>query len=368
MLYFTRWKTFGIALIALIVVFVGLAFFWAQQRIAPSLEAQGGTYLVLEVDSNYLKKQKLIQIRDDTRRVLREARIGFIGLSVKDDAVEVRVRDTALLPTALAKLRDLPVGLDSKGQHNLEVADAGEGLIRLSGLQAVVAEQLPLVVEQSIGIIEKRVEGVGTAAPIIQRQGANRILVQLPGLWDPTRLNSLCVYRGRLEFRMVDTSVSPDQAKQGELPRDAELLESAFPPNIPYVVKKQVLVDGSDLIDARPGFDQRSNEPVINFKFNFLGARKFAQATTENVGFPFAIVLDNKVISTPRINEPITGGQGQISGNFTVESAKDLAILLRAGALPAPLIVVEERTVGPGHGQGSIESDGKRAKGEAIRQ
>lgn len=158
-----------------------------------------------------------------------------------------------------------------------------------------------------------------------------------------------------MEFRMVDTSVSPDQAQQGRVPPDSELLMSAAPPPVPYVVKKQVLVSGGELSDAQPGFDQRTGEAIVSFKFNTSGARKFAQATADNVGQPFAIVLDNKVISAPVIREPITGGQGQISGSFTVQSANDLAILMRAGALPAPLTVVEERTVGPGLGQDSIE-------------
>jgi preprotein translocase subunit SecD len=149
--------------------------------------------------------------------------------------------------------------------------------------------------------------------------------------------------------------VSPDQAQAGRVPPDSELLQSATRSEAPVVVKKQVLVSGGDLTDAQPGFDQRTSEPIVSFKFNTAGSRKFAQATTENVGLPFAIVLDNKVISAPVIREPITGGQGQISGNFTVQSANDLAILLRAGALPAPLTVVEERTVGPGLGQDSIE-------------
>jgi preprotein translocase subunit SecD len=149
--------------------------------------------------------------------------------------------------------------------------------------------------------------------------------------------------------------VLPEQAQQGGLPPDSELLPAAAPPPSNYVVKKQVLVAGGDLTDAQATFDQRTNEPVVSFKFNTSGARKFAQATQENVGLPFAIVLDGKVISAPRINEPITGGQGQISGSFTIQSANDLAILLRAGALPAPLTVVEERTVGPGLGQDSIE-------------
>jgi preprotein translocase subunit SecD len=158
-----------------------------------------------------------------------------------------------------------------------------------------------------------------------------------------------------MELRMVDSSVSPDQAQRGSVPADSEVLMSEQSPKVPYVVKKQVLVSGGDLTDAQPGFDQRTNEPIVNFKFNSSGSRKFAQATSENVGLPFAIILDNKVISAPVIREPITGGQGQISGSFTVQGANELALLMRAGALPAPLTVIEERTVGPGLGQDSIE-------------
>jgi preprotein translocase subunit SecD len=158
-----------------------------------------------------------------------------------------------------------------------------------------------------------------------------------------------------MEFRMVDTTVPADQAVQGRAPLDSDVLMSSTAPKTPYVIKKQVLVSGGDLTDAQPGFDQRSGEPIVSFRFNTTGARKFAQATSENVGQPFAIVLDNEVISAPVIREPITGGAGQISGSFTVQAANDLAILLRAGALPAPLTIIEERTVGPGLGQDSIE-------------
>jgi protein-export membrane protein SecD len=179
--------------------------------------------------------------------------------------------------------------------------------------------------------------------------------VQVPGLQDPTELKRILGKTAKMEFRMVDTTVPPDQAAQGRVPPDSEVLMSAQAPKIPYVVKKQVLVSGGELTDAQPGFDQRSGEPIVSFRFNSSGSRKFAQATSENVGQPFAIVLDNEVISAPVIREPITAGSGQISGSFTVQAANELAILLRAGALPAPLTVIEERTVGPGLGQDSIE-------------
>jgi preprotein translocase subunit SecD len=373
MLYFTRWKALGIILTALVVCLFAVPNFfpeatvkgwplWAQRRIVLGLDLQGGSYLLLEVDSNYVKKDRLDQVRDDVRRTLRDAKIGYTGLVSRGDAVEVKISKDTDVQTALSKLRELsqPLGglLGSNGQRSLEVTDAGGGLIRLTIPQAAITDRIRQTIDQEIQIVERRINELGTVEPIIQRQGADRILVQVPGLQDPTALKALLGKTAKMEFRMVDTSVPPEQALQGRVPPDSEVLQSASENNRPYVVKKQVLVSGGDLSDAQTGFDQRSGEPIVSFRFNTAGSRKFAQATTENVGQPFAIVLDNKVISAPVIREPITGGSGQISGNFTVQSANELAILLRAGALPAPLTVIEERTVGPGLGQDSI------AKGE----
>jgi preprotein translocase subunit SecD len=214
-------------------------------------------------------------------------------------------------------------------------------------------ERIRQAVDQSIQIIERRVNELGTVEPSIQRQGADRVLVQVPGLQDPARLKELLGKTAKLTFRMVDLSATPDP---GRVPPDSELLYGTKAENNqPYLIEKRVVVSGEDLTDAQPGFDQRTSEPIVTFRFNSNGARRFAQATQENVGRPFAIVLDNEVISAPVIREPILGGSGQISGNFTIEQANDLAILLRAGALPAPLTIIEERTVGPGLGQDSIE-------------
>src|SRR6266852_4408363 len=370
MLYFTRWKALAIILTALVVCLCAVPNFfpeaqvktwpaWAQRRLVLGLDLQGGSYLLLEVDSNYVKKEKLEQIRDDVRRTLRDAKIGYTGLAVRNDAVEVRVSRESDASAALAKLRELsqPLGglIGSGGQRSLEVADAGGGLIRITVPQAAITERVRQTIEQSIQIVERRVNQLGTVEPVIQRQGQDRILVQVPGLQDPSRLKELLGKTAKMEFRMVDTTVPPDQAQQGRVPPDSDVLMSSTSPKIPYVIKKQVLVSGGDLTDAQPGFDQRSGEPIVSFRFNTSGSRKFAQATLENVGQPFAIVLDNKVISAPVIREPITGGSGQISGSFTVQAANDLAILLRAGALPAPLTVIEQRTVGPGLGQDSIQ-------------
>src|SRR3984957_11404998 len=352
MLYFTRWKALAIILTALGVCLCAVPNFfpeaqvktwplWAQRHLVLGLDLQGGSYLLLEVDSNYVKKDKLDQVRDDARRVLREAKIGYTGLASRPDSVEVRVKDTDL-QNALTKLRELsqPLGglLGSSGQRSLEVNDAGGGLIRLTVPQAAITDRVRQTIEQSIQIFERRVNQLGTVEPVIQRQGTDRILVQVPGLQDPTRLKELLGKTAKMEFRMVDEAVPADAALQGKIPPDDELLSEVTGQKL--VIKKQVLVSGGDLSDAQTSFDQRTSEPVVSFKFNSAGARKFATATTENVGQRFAIVLDNQVISAPVIREPIIGGQGQISGSFTVQSANDLAILLRAGALPAPLTVI----------------------------
>ncbi|MBX6329492.1 MAG: protein translocase subunit SecD [Pseudolabrys sp.] len=369
MLYFTRWKAAAILLTAFIVCLFAVPNFlpsavvdswpkWAQRHVVLGLDLQGGSHILLAVDTNAVRKEKLEALRDDVRRVLREARIGYTGLVVRGNSVEVRIREAGQVDPALAKLRELsqPLGgfLGASGQRTLDVGSDGN-LIRLTVTDPAILERVRQAVDQSIQIIERRVNELGTVEPLIQREGTDRILVQVPGLQDPTRLKELLGKTAKLDFRMVDTNVSPEQALQGNLPPDDEILYgTGAESKVPYVLEKRVLVSGADLTDAQPGFDPRTSEPVVNFRFNTAGARKFAEVTQQNVGKPFAIVLDNQVISAPVIREPILGGAGQISGHFTVQSANDLAILLRAGALPAPLTIIEERTVGPGLGADSI--------------
>ncbi|MGE5536439.1 MAG: protein translocase subunit SecD [Acidobacteriota bacterium] len=369
MLYFTRWKAAAILLTALIVCLCAVPNFfpeevvqswpkWAQRHIVLGLDLQGGSHILLEVDTDAVRKEKLEALRDEVRHVLREARIGYTGLVVRGNSVEVRIREGANAGQAESKLDGLsqPLGgiLASTGQRSLDITKLPGNLYRLTVTDAAIQERVRQSVDQSIQIVERRVNELGTVEPLIQREGSDRILVQVPGLQDPTRLKELLGKTAKLDFRMVDTSMTAEQARQSGIPPDDEILMSSSEPKIPYLIEKRVLVSGADLTDAQPGFDSRTNEPVVNFRFNTSGARKFAQATQENVGKPFAIVLDNEVISAPVIREPILGGSGQISGNFTVQSANDLAILLRAGALPAPLTIIEERTVGPGLGQDSI--------------
>jgi len=368
MLYFTRVKAAAIVASAFVVIVFAVPNFlparmvdswpvWAQRHIVLGLDLQGGSHILLAVDTGAVRKEKLESLRDDARRVLREARIGYTGLLVRGNSVEVRIRDNARFDEAQRKLGELaqPLGgiLSATGQRSLEVTTDGN-LIRLTLTEPAILERVRQAVAQSIQIIERRVNELGTVEPLIQRQGNDRILVQVPGLQDPTRLKQLLGKTAKLDFHLVDTAVPPQTAQQGGLPPEDEILYSASEPKTPYVIEKRVMVSGGDLTDAQPGFDQRTSEPIVSFRFNTSGARKFAEVTQQNVGRPFAIVLDNQVISAPVIREPILGGSGQISGSFTVESANDLAILLRAGALPAPLTIIEERTVGPGLGADSI--------------
>jgi preprotein translocase subunit SecD len=369
MLYFTRWKAMAIVLTAFVVCLFAVPNFlpekmvqswpkWAQRHVVLGLDLQGGSHILLEVDSNAVRKEKLEATRDDVRRVLRDARVGYTGLVVRGNSVEVRIREGSSFDAAYAKLREMsqPLGgiLSTTGQRTLDVSSEAGNLVRLTVTDPAIVERIRQSVEQSIQIIERRVNELGTVEPLIQRQGVDRILVQVPGLQDPTRLKELLGKTAKLDFRMVDSANSVEQALQGRVPPDSEILYSSSQPKTPSLIEKRVLVSGGDLTDAQPGFDQRTSEPIVSFRFNTSGARKFAQVTQENVGKPFAIVLDNEVISAPVIREPILGGSGQISGSFTVQSANDLAILLRAGALPAPLTIIEERTVGPGLGQDSI--------------
>jgi preprotein translocase subunit SecD len=367
MLFFTRWKAAAILLTALVVCLCAVPNFfseatvkhwpgWAQRHVVLGLDLQGGSYLLMQVDGNTVRKDQLQAIYDDVLSVLRQARIPFTGRAIRGASVEVHITRDTDVDNALSKLRALSQPLTgfagTTGARTLDVNNNG-GLITLTPTDAAVTERVRQAVDQSIQIIERRVNGLGLVEPTIQREGIDRILVQVPGLQDPSRLIDLIGKTAKLDFRMVDLSMTPEQAAQAH-PADSEILDGEG--NEKYLVEKRVLVSGGDLVDAQPGFDQQNGLPVVNFRFNSSGARKFAEVTTNNVGKPFAIVLDNKVISAPVIRTPITGGQGQISGNFTVQSANDLAVLLRAGALPAPLTVVEERTVGPGLGQDSINA------------
>lgn len=339
-------------------------------RLTLGLDLKGGSYLLLEVDAATVKKDRVEALRDEVRGKLRDGKIPTAGIQIQADAVLVKLRSPddqkkvleAVTPLAQVS-QDILLGRTNK---EVDIQPSGADAVLLKVTEQGITAKLSKAVEQSIAIVERRVNELGTVEPTIQRQGADRILLQVPGLQDPKRLRDLLGQTAKLSFRLVDTTVTDEALKSGKLSPELEAL-----PNVDTLrgglmaVQKTALVSGEDLVDAQASFDSRSNEPVVNFRFNTNGARKFGAATEQNVGKPFAIVLDNKVISAPVIREPIRGGSGQISGSFSVEGANDLAILLRAGALPAPLKVLEERTVGAGLGADSIAA-GKLASIVAV--
>jgi preprotein translocase subunit SecD len=321
------------------------------------LDLQGGSHVLLEIDRAELIRTQVTQLRDDLRNKLREEKVNIQGgIALTPRGVQVRVPDAADRARLLPKLRELaqPVGtmgaFGPSGNTTIEVTEQPNGLIQMQLTEAGANERVRRAVEQAMEVLRRRVDALGTTEPNIQRQGLDRILVQVPGLQDPQRLKDILGQTAQLQFRMIAQSESGD----------VDMLPSQDAGGQLVPVERRVIVEGQDLIDAQPSFDQRTGQPIVSFRFNIRGAQRFGQATTENIGRPLAIVLDNRVISSPVIQSPITGGSGQITGNFTVEQVNNLAILLRAGALPARMTIVEERTVGPGLGQDSIQA-GKMA-------
>jgi preprotein translocase subunit SecD len=325
------------------------------RAIVLGLDLQGGAHILMEVDSASVTKGQVEALRDDVRAKMREGKISISGgIATQPRGVVARIADAAERARALQLLAPLNqnVGgaLTGASGHSLDISDTGDGAIQLQLTDAATKEKVHHAVTQSIEVLNRRLNGAGTKETNVQQQGSDRILVEVPGLQDTTKVKDLLGATAKLEFRLV--------ADPGDPPSEVEVLPQQQGGTIP--VQKRVMVAGEDLVDAQPSFDSRSGEPDVNFRFNLRGGLRFGEVTSENVGRPFAIVLDGKVISAPRILSPITGGSGQITGNFTVEEADNLAVLLRAGALPAKLTVVEERTVGPGLGQDSIDA-GKRA-------
>ncbi len=331
---------------------------WLPVRaIVLGLDLQGGSHVLLEVDKNSVVKTLVDNLRDSIRRILREEKVPITGgIGALPRGVQLRIADPAERQKAMPKLKALAAssgGVLTAADRapTFDLTESDNGLIQFTVTEVGIEAKVRRAVEQSIEVLRRRVDALGTTEPNIQRQGDDRVLVEVPGLQDTAKLKEILGTTAKLEFRLV--------AEPGADPADIELLDDVETGRkIP--IQKRVMVQGEDLTDAQPGFDQRTQEPIVNFRFNIRGGQRFGEVTAENVGKLFAIILDGKVISAPRILSPITGGSGQISGHFTVETANNLAILLRAGALPAKLTIVEERTVGPGLGQDSIDA-GKRA-------
>jgi len=324
---------------------------WAAERLKPmqlGLDLQGGSYLLLEVELDAVYKEQITDLEETIRSTLREPRIGFRNLRASDEGVFVSITD----PADLAQARDLI----TKAAVNLTVETLEENRIRVSVPDKLRREREVAALNQSLEIVRRRVDEFGTSEPNIQRQGSDRIIVELPGVQDPERIKALIGQTAKLNFHLVESNVSG--LTPGDMPPGTMLIEGGDGTGQMYPVRRRVEVSGERLVDAQATFME--GRPVVTFRFDTAGGRRFGAVTSANVNQRLAIVLDNKVISAPNIKSPITGGNGYIEGGFTVEGAQDLALLLRAGALPAPLVILEERSVGPSLGADSIR-DGQIA-------
>jgi preprotein translocase subunit SecD len=331
---------------------------WAPSGLVNlGLDLRGGAHLLAEVQVADVYKDRIDLLWPEVRDALRAERdtVGAVRRQPSDDGVlKVRIANAAGMPRALEIVRGLatPVTtLTGVGQSDIEVTAEGEDIVvQLSEAERAATDTR--TIQQSLEIIRRRVDEVGTREPTIQRQGADRILIQVPGIGSAAELKALIGTTARLTFNpVVGRTTDPDTVPG---PRNV-LLPSADEEGVFYVIEQQAVVSGEELVDAQPAFDQ-NGRPAVNFRFNPTGARAFGDYTAANIGQPFAIVLDNEVISAPTIQSAIPGGSGIITGNFSVEESTDLAVLLRAGALPAGLTFLEERTIGPELGQDSIDA------------
>jgi preprotein translocase subunit SecD len=361
MVYIPRWQIILILVACLLgVVYAAPNFLPDQQREwlkenlpswAPGkamnlgLDLRGGSHLLMEVGVDVVVRERLNALTENIRTDLRQKNIGYVDLAQQGTVITFTVRDPAQAAEARETIRTLEEGTEV----------TGEGAeVRVTYTQATLNGFQTSAIEQSIEIVRRRVDETGTTEPTIVRQGADRILLQLPGINDPQRVKRLLGQTAKMSFHLVDETVTPEDVAANRAPAGTMLLPSREQQGEIVPVRRRVNVTGETLVDAQPSFQQ--GMPVVSFRFDSVGARRFGETTKDNVNRRLAIVLDGEVISAPNINEPILGGRGIISGSFTVEQAQDLALLLRAGALPAPLKVLEERSVGPSLGIDSINS------------
>ncbi len=331
----------------------GFPSWFPKQQVALGLDLRGGAHVVLEVDAKALVAERLQDLMRDARRVLRQAMIGTQSMRLSGDGVIVRLDNAAQKSEAIRLLSGLSATgaeLFAQSSSEFEIKSAEPAELRVTLSEAGRKARVAAATEQSLEIIRVRIDESGLADPTLQRVGADRILVQLPNVQDPQRIKEIIGSTAKLSFHMV-RNLDPS----AELPPGVKALPGKQEGER-YAVEERAMLSGDRLTDAKLGFDPTTNEPVVTFRFDGPGSRQFADITKASVGRPFAVVLDGKVLTAPVIQQPIIGGSGQISGNFTAESASDLAALLRAGALPAPLTIIEERTVGPDQGQDAIES------------
>ena len=316
-----------------------------DNKINLGLDLQGGSYLLLEVETDVLLKEELENISDTIRQISRNEKVNIANVITEEDQIQFRFKKTS----SIENIRNQFI----KKYHYVKV------VINKDIMKIIINDDFKKRIQesalkQSLEIVRKRIDESGTKEPLIQRSGKKRILLQLPGVKDPERIKELLGTTAKLTFHMVDEEDTVS-LKANKAPFGKMIVQDYINPEIKYLVEKKSRVGGENLVDANASFDS-SEGHAVSFRFDTTGAQKFGKATSENVGKRFAVILDGVVITAPVIRSAITGGSGIISGNFTSQEASDLAVLLRAGALPAPLNIVEERSVGPGLGADSISS------------
>jgi SecD/SecF fusion protein len=372
MLNFPRWKQVAILATCLIGLLVVLPNFLSQQaldkwprwlpkwQLSLGLDLRGGAHLLYAMETNDVRKDWLDGLRDDARRRLRDAKIGVSAVGISGNAVQVRIARPEDADASLKALRQMiqPIGNPLMGGTgtDVDVEKTGADTFTIAPTEPGLKQRVGNAIDAAIETVRRRVDAVGTKEPHIVREGEARILVQVPGLQDTAELERLIGETARLSFHEVHPSVAPAEAKAGRVPVGFRIFQGVDKREGEYLLRESPVVRGDELNDASPGFHPQTSQPIVQFGFNNSGARKFGKFTREHVNKPFAIVLDDKVISAPEIRSAIEGGSGYIEGNFTPESSTKLAIQLRSGALPAKLTIAEKRTVGPSLGSDSIEA------------
>ncbi|MEY2925710.1 MAG: protein translocase subunit SecD, partial [Pseudomonadota bacterium] len=329
-------------------------------RINLGLDLAGGSHLLLEANPAQVVTQRLEAMEEAVRGKMRrsDGKVHFGDISNRDGSLSFMVDNSAQVDAAREMILPLTTGAGMTGQRDWDIKVMDGTRIVLTPTREGIAQAVTNAMDTATEVVRKRIDALGTREPTIIRQGADRIVVQVPGLKDPTALKNLLGQTAKLEFKIVDSNAVPSDVAAGITPPGDELVPYAPTANGAsagvLALKRLGGIKGDQMTNATQSFDQQTNSPVVSITFDQQGGAKFAKLTTEYVGKPFAIVLDGKILSAPNINEPILSGGAQISGGFTVESANALAISLRSGALPVDLKVVEERTVGPDLGADSI--------------
>ena len=387
MLDFPRWKVLSILGVLLALMALAIPSFFPESqtkgwpvhpRINLGLDLAGGSYLLLEADTTQLRADRINQMADAVATSMRKApQIDVGDITTSDGKISFMLRNVGQLEDARQRLSQMTTGVGTTGQRNWDIQVVDGTRFVLSTTKAGIDEAVDTAMSGAVEVIRIRIDQLGTREPTIIRSGATRIVVQVPGLQDPTELKKLIGKTAKLEFKLVDTNADPAKLAIGQAPIGDQILpypsaagrgfqyvgypennpQSGQPPKPPVIaVRRAAIITGQDLTSANVENDPQTNAPVVGFQFNTEGGKRFARTTQENVGKPFAIILDGNVISAPNIETPILGGSGVIQGGFTFQSANDLAIQLKSGALPVALKVIEERTVGPDLGKDSIQA------------